>query len=765
LHEAKDYQAIMLSSSFTDLLAHRQRAIEAISELGYVPRIMEHTGADADADLIESSLNMVRDSAGYVGVISLKYGQTPVDPVRNPDRLSITELEFKEALRLHRPIVLLIMGDDHPVKKADIEADPEKRKKLNAFREGAKRMFRDRGGNESDETFESLKQFSSALAIDLAKLVRTLERSLAWREAGGPRMRSFALSNLSSMAPQTYVGREAEIESIHENLMRADRSVPVLIYGPPGSGKASLAAAYADRHRDEYRATWIIRAHNSEAMRQDIVELGARFGWTISELEKRETALRTVMERLRTDGNGILLIYNDATNQSELSRYLPSESDARIIVTTADPNLYIAPVVFEIAVTHDEHVLKKGSAADYFLSYSTTDEPVARNVAAVLEGAGYSVFAQYKDIPIGSNFVEEMKRGLGSGRVVALLSPAYESSQHCQAEWNAAYANDPDGSKRKLIPLLIEPTELNFLARQVVYANLVGLSGKAFEQRILHAVRGSTPATAPIENIVSPVRHEWTADAKLAVQHGALPRLGFGRGPGDLLKQLSTARKLAKRLADQSASPQFNHSKQYASQFTAYLDDLPTSENDGNIYLADAAARTLREMFAAEADILSLPFAAPLKTFLECHVGMRAYYPELSEFYASVRDGVLVTPLSLDAVERVRTVIDNYTPDQFDPSVGRELAKEEASAPPIATEREEPVASSSTPQPPPDPIGSVDRAQSRDQLVARSLNGLWSTFLRGKDIVPNIEGWRRAYESLEPTIRPVLDYLRQSLGG
>jgi hypothetical protein len=115
-------------------------------------------------------------------------------------------------------------------------------------------------------------------------------------------------------------------------------------------------------------------------------------------------------------------------------------------------------------------------------------------------------------------------------------------------------------------------------------------------------------------------------------------------------------------------------------------------------------------------------------------------------------------------VELVRAVIDEYTPDQFDPSVGRELAKEEVSAPPIAGEREAAVSNSSTPQPPPDPIGSVDRAQSRDQLVARSLNGLWSAFLRGKDIVPNIEGWRRAYESLEPTIRPVLDYLRQSLG-
>ena len=110
--EPKNYRAIMLSSTFTDLSEHRQGAIEAISKLDYMPKVMEHTGARADDDVIESSLNMVRDSTAYVGVISLKYGQTPFDPDRNPGRLSITELEFNEAMQLDRPIVLFVMGDE-----------------------------------------------------------------------------------------------------------------------------------------------------------------------------------------------------------------------------------------------------------------------------------------------------------------------------------------------------------------------------------------------------------------------------------------------------------------------------------------------------------------------------------------------------------------------------------------------------------------------------------------------------------------------------
>jgi len=53
----------MLSSTFTDLREHRQRAIEAISKLGYMPRVMEHSGAQADSDVVETSLQMVRDAA------------------------------------------------------------------------------------------------------------------------------------------------------------------------------------------------------------------------------------------------------------------------------------------------------------------------------------------------------------------------------------------------------------------------------------------------------------------------------------------------------------------------------------------------------------------------------------------------------------------------------------------------------------------------------------------------------------------------------
>jgi hypothetical protein len=82
-----------------------------------------HSAAKADVDVIDSSLQMVREASAYALVISHKCGQTPFWPARNPRELSLTELEFNEAQRLNRPIRLLIMGNEHPVRAGDVETD------------------------------------------------------------------------------------------------------------------------------------------------------------------------------------------------------------------------------------------------------------------------------------------------------------------------------------------------------------------------------------------------------------------------------------------------------------------------------------------------------------------------------------------------------------------------------------------------------------------------------------------------------------------
>ncbi|NEV77742.1 tetratricopeptide repeat protein [Rhodopseudomonas sp. BR0C11] len=356
MHEPKSYRGIMVSSTFTDLEQHRAKVIEAIGRLGFRPNVMETSGPRADADVIDASLKMVRDSAAYIGVIGHKYGQTPYCPARNPDRLSITELEFNEAMRLGRPILLFIMGEDHAVKRADVEADPERLKKLNAFRERAKRM---QEGSEVERVyavFNDLQDFIAQAATAVGQLTRDLEPPTAAQAARPPAdpPKSQMISNIPITVPLHFLGRDQDLKAIDAALSSNNGCVAITaLHGLRGVGKTVLAAAYAERHRDACRATWWIRAATESTMRADLVGLGVQLGWVVAD-EKEEPALAIVMQRLRDDGQGLLLIYDNAIDANAIRTYVQRAGEARLIVTSNAPNWGSVAEPVEIEVWPEE---------------------------------------------------------------------------------------------------------------------------------------------------------------------------------------------------------------------------------------------------------------------------------------------------------------------------------------------------------------------------------------------------------------------------
>jgi tetratricopeptide (TPR) repeat protein len=68
-------------------------------------------------------------------------------------------------------------------------------------------------------------------------------------------------------------------------------------------------------------------------MRADLVALGLRLGWVAAD-DKEEPALAAVMERLRHEGEGVLLIFDNAIDAAELGPYLPRGGAARVLVTS-----------------------------------------------------------------------------------------------------------------------------------------------------------------------------------------------------------------------------------------------------------------------------------------------------------------------------------------------------------------------------------------------------------------------------------------------
>jgi tetratricopeptide (TPR) repeat protein len=144
----------------------------------------------------------------------------------------------------------------------------------------------------------------------------------------------FAVSNIAIRVPTHFMGREDSLAAIEKALSRYEGRVAITaLPGLRGVGKTTLAAAYAERHRNDYRATWWIRAQTESTMRADLVGLGVRLGWVAAD-EKEEPALAAVEERLRHEGEGVLLIYDNAVDANVLKPYLPPGGTVRVLVTS-----------------------------------------------------------------------------------------------------------------------------------------------------------------------------------------------------------------------------------------------------------------------------------------------------------------------------------------------------------------------------------------------------------------------------------------------
>jgi hypothetical protein len=137
-------------------------------------------------------------------------------------------------------------------------------------------------------------------------------------------------SNIPIRVPLHFMGRDDALAAIETALGRVAITA---LHGLRGVGKTTLAAAYAERHRGDYRATWWIRAQAETTMRADLVALGIRLKWVEPDA-KEEPAVDTVMERLRHEGEGILLIFDNAIDADVLKPYLPRGGAARVLVTS-----------------------------------------------------------------------------------------------------------------------------------------------------------------------------------------------------------------------------------------------------------------------------------------------------------------------------------------------------------------------------------------------------------------------------------------------
>jgi hypothetical protein len=133
-----------------------------------------------------------------------------------------------------------------------------------------------------------------------------------------------------------------------------------------------------------------------------------------------------------------------------------------------------------------------GQAADFFVSYTSTDRAWAEWIAWQLEAEGYQVIVQAWDFTPGNDWTHEMQHATATaGRVVAVLSAAYLRSAHAEAEWRTFYAQDPSGERALLLPVRVDKVDPPGLLKTRIYVDLVDQDAASAKSALLAAARGA----------------------------------------------------------------------------------------------------------------------------------------------------------------------------------------------------------------------------------------------------------------------------------
>ena len=310
--ESIHYKGVMVSSTFTDLKEHRAALIRAIDGQEFKSVVMENDSAKPAIDVLDSSLEMVHKASAYVRVISHKYGQVPDDSERNPNQLSLTELEFNEAQHLKRPVLIFIMGEDHPIKKSDIESDPEKSQKLEAFRENVKRLNPDSSVHRVYATFNNLHEFEVAATQSIADLRRYLDEQ-AESATTYPKDATLTPDTTETepnpiptprafhaeppyIGSHEFVGRKAQLDILNDWAAPAD-SHPVLLFEAiGGTGKSMLTWEWVTKHATDVRKDWAGRFwysfYEKGAIMADFCRRALAYitGQPLEDFQKKKTA-------------------------------------------------------------------------------------------------------------------------------------------------------------------------------------------------------------------------------------------------------------------------------------------------------------------------------------------------------------------------------------------------------------------------------------------------------------------------------------------
>ncbi len=142
---------IYISSTKEDLEELRRTAAKVILDVKHFPVAMEHYNSTNEKPL-DQCLNDIRDCDIFVGIYAFRYGFIP-----DGHNKSITHLEFEEARKENKTLLLFLINEDVPLPKKHIDDDQAK---IKEFREVISR-------ERVVTIIEDLKDFGASLSASI----------------------------------------------------------------------------------------------------------------------------------------------------------------------------------------------------------------------------------------------------------------------------------------------------------------------------------------------------------------------------------------------------------------------------------------------------------------------------------------------------------------------------------------------------------------------------------------------------------------------
>jgi NAD-dependent SIR2 family protein deacetylase len=122
-----------------------------------------------------------------------------------------------------------------------------------------------------------------------------------------------------------------------------------------------------------------------------------------------------------------------------------------------------------------------------YISYSHEDKGFAHKIAEELMNRGFQVWIDKINLKPGDNMLEEIERGLkDSDCILVVLSQAYSRSTWVQRELSAFLVKESTYDKSRIIPILLQETEIPVTLRDRVWADFRG----SFEEGLAQLLSG-----------------------------------------------------------------------------------------------------------------------------------------------------------------------------------------------------------------------------------------------------------------------------------